>query len=212
VEVREQADVSEIVVESDQVVGVKTADGATLEAEQVVIAAGVWSGGIRGLPDAACVPVHPVKGQILRLHDPTGPGLISRVLRTPGGYLVPRGDGRYVLGATMEEKGFDTTVTVGAAFNLLRDVTEVIPGLSELVIDEFIAGLRPATRDGLPVIGPGAVAGLHWAVGHFRNGILLAPVTADIVVADLLGQDRPAIAASFVPSRQTLPAPATSVA
>jgi glycine oxidase len=112
----------------------------------------------------------------------------------------------------MEEKGFDTTVTVGAAFDLLRDVTEVIPGLSELVIDEFIAGLRPATRDGLPVIGPGAVAGLHWAVGHFRNGILLAPVTADIVVADLLGQDRPAIAASFVPSRQTLPAPATSVA
>jgi glycine oxidase len=212
VELREQAEVSEIVVDSDQVVGVKTADGATLEAEQVVIAAGVWSGGIRGLPDAACVPVHPVKGQILRLHDPTGPGLISRVLRTPGGYLVPRGDGRYVLGATMEEKGFDTTVTVGAAFDLLRDVTEVIPGLSELVIDEFIAGLRPATRDGLPVIGPGAVAGLHWAVGHFRNGILLAPVTADIVVADLLGQDRPAIAASFVPSRHTLPAPATSVA
>jgi glycine oxidase len=201
VEVRGQADVNEVVVESDRVVGVKTLDGDTVQAEHVVIAAGAWTGRLRGIPDEACVPVHPVKGQILRLHDPTGPGLISRVLRTPGGYLVPRGDGRYVLGGTMEEKGFDTTVTAGGAFELLRDATEVLPGLSELVIDEFMAGLRPATRDGLPVIGAGAVAGLQWAVGHFRNGILLAPVTADFVVAELLGQDRPAIAAAFTPSR-----------
>ena len=121
------------------------------------------------------MPVHPVKGQILRLHDPAGPGLLSRVLRIAGGYIVPRGDGRYVLGATMEERGFDTTVTAGAVFELLREAIELVPGISELVLDELSAGLRPATADNAPAIGPGAIPGLHWAVGHHRNGILLAP-------------------------------------
>ena len=123
------------------------------------------------------------------------------MLRTGEGYLVPRADGRYVLGATMEEKGFDTTVTAGAVFELLRDVSQIIPGVSELVIDELCAGLRPATPDGLPAIGPGSVSGLHWAVGHFRNGVLLAPLTAEIVVAGLLGEPPPAIAGPFAPAR-----------
>src|SRR6202035_5748950 len=116
-------------------------------------------------------------------------------------YLVPRGDGHYVLGATMEERGFDTTVTAGAVFELLRDASEVLPGISELVIDELIAGLRPATPDGLPAIGAGELPGLHWAVGHFRNGILLAPITAEIVVSELLGEEPPEVAAAFSPSR-----------
>ncbi|MFL5823176.1 MAG: glycine oxidase ThiO [Solirubrobacteraceae bacterium] len=212
VAVREGTEVKEVLTRADRVAGILTVGGETIQAEHVVIAAGVWTGGLVGIPHEAQIPVHPVKGQVLRLHDPAGPGLVSRVVRTGGSYLVPRGDGRYVLGATMEERGFDTSVTAGAAFELLRDASEVVPGVSELVIDEFTAGLRPATPDGLPVIGAGAVPGLHWAVGHFRNGILLAPVTAEIVVAELQGEERPEIAAAFGPARRpALPTPAASV-
>jgi glycine oxidase len=181
--------------------GVRLAGGERIAAEQVVFAAGAWSDAIHGIPEDARVPIHPVKGQILRLHDPTGPGLISRVVRMSSGYLVPRGDGRYVLGATMEERGFDTTVTAGALFEILRDASEVVPAISELVVDEMTAGLRPATPDNTPAIGPCAVPGLHWAVGHYRNGILLAPITAEIVVAGLTGDELPEIAAPFSPAR-----------
>jgi glycine oxidase len=177
--------------------------GERVHAEQVVIAAGVWSGTVKGVPDSAGVPVHPVKGQILRLHDPAGPGLLTRVLRMRTGYIVPRGDGRYVLGATSEERGFDTTVTAGAVFELLRDAAELVPGLSELVVDELSAGLRPATPSNAPAIGPAAQEGLHWAVGHYRHGILLTPVTAEIVLAGLLGDEPPdpELAAAFAPGR-----------
>lgn len=181
--------------------GVRTADGELVEAEQVVIAAGSWSDGVAGVPESARVPIHPVKGQILRLHDPAGPGLLSRVLRMGRGYVVPRGDGRYVLGATMEERGFDTSVTAGAVFELLRDASELVPGISELVIDEIESGLRPATPDNAPAIGPASVPGLHWAVGHYRNGILLAPLTAEVVVAGLTGEPLPDYAAPLSPER-----------
>jgi glycine oxidase len=183
--------------------GVRLASGEHVGAEQVVLAAGAWSDAIAGVPEQARVPVHPVKGQILRMHDPAGPGLVGRVVRMTSGYLVPRGDGRYVLGATMEERGFDTTVTAGAVFELLRDASELVPGISELVIDEIIAGLRPATPDNAPAIGPSAIPGLHWAVGHYRNGILLAPITAEIIVAGLAGEELPELAAPFAPSRFT---------
>ena len=200
-EVARGAKISDVLCQSGRVTGVRLLDGASVEAEHVVIAAGVWAGSVAGIPEQARVPVHPVKGQVLRLHDPSGPGLIQRVLRTGGSYLVPRGDGRYVLGATMEERGFDTTVTAGALYELMRDAEEIVPGASELVVDEMIAGLRPATPDGLPVIGPGGVAGLHWAVGHFRNGILLAPITAELVVAAIQGEPAAEIAPPFAPAR-----------
>ena len=115
---------------------------------------------------------------------PAAPGLLKRVVRLRGAYIVPRGDGRYVVGATMEERGFDTTVTAGAVYELLRDASELVPGLAELVLEEVSAGLRPASPDNAPVIGPGAIAGLHWAAGHYRHGVLLAPITADGVVRD----------------------------
>jgi glycine oxidase len=169
--------------------GVRLAGGELLSAPKVLVAAGVWSASLGGIPDEARVPVRPVKGQILRLRDPTGPGLLTRVLRTPSAYVAPRGDGRYVLGATMEERGFDETVTGGAVFELLRDAIEVLPGLSELVLEELSAGLRPATPDNVPAIGAGAVPGLYWATGHYRNGVLLAPITADLVVRAL--EDEP---------------------
>jgi glycine oxidase len=201
VELRSDVEVKEIICRSDRVTGVRLTDGVPVEAGHVVIAAGAWSEGLEGIPAEARIPVHPVKGQLMRMHDPAGPGLVSRVLRTGGGYLVPRGDGRYVLGATMEERGFDTTVTAGAMFELLRDASEVLPGISELVIDEMIAGLRPATPDNLPAVGPGALSGLHWAVGHFRNGILLAPITAAIALAGLQEEEPAEVARAVAPSR-----------
>jgi glycine oxidase len=193
--------VGEIQIAHDRVTGVRLDGGEELSAEQDVIAAGVWSPAVRGLPEQARVPIHPVKGQILRLHDPSGPGLLTRVLRTTGGYVVPRGDGRYVLGATMEERGLDRTVTAGGVFELLRNAFELLPSVTELVIDELSAGLRPATPDNAPAIGAGSIPGLHWATGHFRHGVLLAPVTAEIMAAYLAGEDPGELAAAFAPTR-----------
>jgi glycine oxidase len=200
-ELRAGTEVAAVEIAADRVGGVRLAAGEQIPAAHVVIAAGVWSGAISGIPEHERVPLRPVKGQILRLHDPAGPGLLTRALRTVGGYVVPRGDGRYVLGATMEEKGFDTTVTAGAVFELLRDAIEVLPGLEELVIDEFSAGIRPGTPDNCPAIGSSATSGLHWATGHHRHGILLAPITAEAVVAELTGSPVPPAVAPFSPRR-----------
>jgi glycine oxidase len=197
-EVRPGTPVTRLVCADGAVVGVELAGGAALRSGHVVVAAGPWSGEIAGLPEHARVPIRPVKGQIMRLHDPAGPGLLTRVLRMRPGYIVPRGDGRYVLGATMEERGFDTTVTGGAVYELLRDAIELVPGVAELVIDEVSAGLRPGTPDNAPVIGAGALPGLLWATGHHRNGVLLAPVTAELVVAAISGEASPA---AFAPDR-----------
>lgn len=200
-QVRERAPVASVQLAGGRVSGVLLADGSPVAASEVVIAAGPWAGALDGIPAAARVAVRPVKGQILRLHDPGGPGLLARVVRMGSSYIVPRSDGRYVIGATAEERGFDTTVTAGAAFELLRDAGELVPGISELVLDEFSAGLRPATADNLPVIGAGAVPGLHWAVGHRRSGILLAPVTAELIVDSLLDKAPDPLAKAFSPSR-----------
>ncbi|MEA2287154.1 MAG: glycine oxidase [Solirubrobacteraceae bacterium] len=168
---------------------VRLASGERITAGCVVVAAGPWSGVLTGVPDDARIPVRPVKGQSLRLRDPAGPGLIERVVRWDGGYLVPRSDGRYVLGATVEERGFDTQITAGAVHDLVRDGSELVPGVLELEVEELIAGLRPGTPDNAPVIGESPAApGLVWATGHYRNGALLAPVTADLVVGELCGE------------------------
>jgi glycine oxidase len=200
-ELRTNSPVAALTTADGGVTGVRLVGGERVAAEQVVVAAGPWSSSLDGVPTGASVPVHPVKGQILRLHDPAGPGLLTRVVRFIGGYLVPRGDGRYVLGATMEERGFDTTVTAGGVFELLRDASELVPSVTELVIDELSAGLRPATPDNAPAIGPGAIPGLHWATGHFRHGVLLTPITAQIVAARLAGDDPGELAAEFAPTR-----------
>jgi glycine oxidase len=200
-EVRELTPVSAVQVHDDAARGARLADGSVIAAHHVVVAAGTWSEQLDGLPERARVPVAPVKGQIMRLHDPAGPGLLTRVIRMGPSYIVPRGDGRYVIGATQEERGFDTTVTAGAAFELLRDAADLVPGISELVLDEFSAGLRPGTPDNLPVIGPSWVPGLHWAVGHRRGGILLAPVTADLVLAGVTEGDVGPDGDAFAPHR-----------
>jgi glycine oxidase len=195
------AEVASVELADGRVRGVRLADGRTLSADRVVIAAGPWSGAALGLPPEARVPLRPVKGQILSLRDPAGPGLLTRVLRMQPGYLVPRGDGRYVLGATMEERGFDRTVTVGAVFELLRDAGELVPGVSEWVIEELMSGIRPGTPDNLPIIGLGRVEGLVWATGHHRHGILLTPLTAELVAGMLAGEQLPGYAQAASPER-----------
>jgi glycine oxidase len=202
-EVRENAAVAAVEHDDERVTGVRLADGSRVRVRDVVVAAGVWSPQIAGVTVSEPVPLRPVKGQIMRLHDPAGPGLLQRVIRMGSSYITPRGDGRYVIGATSEERGFDTTVTAGAAFELLRDASELVPGISELVLDEFSAGLRPATPDNLPAIGHGDLGGVHWAVGHRRGGILLAPVTAELTVGSLLEDVDPAApeAVAFAPGR-----------
>jgi glycine oxidase len=181
--------------------GVVLADGDAVWAKHVVVCAGVWSAALGGLSADRLVPLRPIKGQIMRLHDPAGPGLLTRVIRMGPSYITPRGDGRYVIGATSEERGFDQTVTAGAMFELLRDASELVPGVAELVVDEFTAGLRPATPDNLPAIGPAPdVDGLWWAVGHRRGGILLAPVTAQLIVDRMTGGSAE-LPAAFDPGR-----------
>ena len=203
VTLRTGASVERVESAGGRVTGVGLAGGEVLRAGRVVVAAGAWSGAIDGLPRIA---LRPVKGQILRLRDPAhhrpGRGLLQRIVRFEGGYLVPRGDGRYVLGATMEERGFDTTVTAGGLYELLRDAGELVPGVHEMVIEEMSAGLRPATPDNAPVLGPAEeLAGLHWATGHHRNGILLAPVTADIVVDGLTDGGGDPVSPAFAAGR-----------
>jgi glycine oxidase len=190
VQLREQTPVVRVDLDGagGRATGVTLQDGERVCGGQVVLAAGAWSEQIEGLPAHAGVRVRPVKGQILRLRDPAGPGLLSRVVRFEGGYVVPRGDGRYVLGATVEERGFELAPTAGGVYGLLRDAHELLPGISELEIEELSVGLRPGTPDNAPLIGRAAVDGVILATGHYRNGILLAPLTAELVVGLLEGQ------------------------
>ena len=184
VELREQVEVAELVRTGGSVTGVATAT-AEVPAGTVVVAAGAWSAGLA--PDAP--RVRPVKGQIaaLRASDPAlAP---THVVRTPRCYLLARDDGRVVLGATVEERGFDSTTTADGVFRLLEAAREVFPDVGELEWVGVRAGLRPGTPDNLPVVGPGDVDGLVWATGHYRNGVLLAPLTGE-TVADVLTGER----------------------
>jgi glycine oxidase len=181
--------------EGGHVTGLRLDTGEVVRAQQVLIATGTGAVEAPGR-----IPVRPVKGQVLRLRDPRGPGLIDRTVRGPDCYLVPRADGGYVLGATMEERA-DAVPTAGGVYELLRDMSEIVPGVLELEIEQILAGLRPATPDNLPAIGPGTAEGLMWATGHFRNGILLAPLTADLIVAAASGEPLPEWAALADPRR-----------
>jgi glycine oxidase len=204
-ELRARTRVASVAVDDGVVGGVELEDGTHLAARSVVLAAGVRVARIGGLPEDARVPVRPVKGQVLRLRDPRGerpdPSLVERTIRGEQAYLVPRGDGRYVLGATMEERGWDTAPTAGGAYELIRDMSEIVPGVLELEIEELEAGLRPATPDNLPAIGAGALEGLVWATGHHRNGILLTPVTAELVAGAVAGEPAPGWAVAADPLR-----------
>ena len=155
-------------------------------ADVAVLAAGAWSPEIAGLPPSARPPVRPVKGQMLALRMDAASPLLRHVVWTPRVYLVPRGDGRLIVGGSVEERGFDTSLTAGAVFALLEGAWRAVPTIEELAIDEMWVGFRPGSRDDAPLLGPCGVEGLVLATGHHRNGILLAPVTADTVARFIL--------------------------
>jgi glycine oxidase len=201
--------VTELAAEGDRVTGVVLGDGERLAAGAVVLAAGCWSGGLGGVAAEALPPVRPVKGQLLYLRGPATEPLCSRNVRGLEVYVVPRGDGRVVVGATVEEQGFDTRVTAGAVHDLLRAALELLPDVAELELLETVCGLRPGSPDNAPMIGPAGPEGLVVATGHYRNGILLTPVTAD-AVAELLASGRvPEAIAPFAPGRFAGGVPAT---
>ncbi len=178
-------------------------DGTVAEADWVVLAAGWNTVHIEGLPPGAVPPVRPVKGQIVRLRAPAG--FLSRsvrgVVRGSAVYLVPRADGELVVGATQEELGVDTRVTAGGLWELLRDARTLVPGVTELEFTEAVARLRPGTPDNGPVLGPCAADGLVLATGHFRNGVLLTPITADVITDYLQTGRWPEVAAHFTIER-----------
>jgi len=149
----------------------------SVRCEVAVLSAGAWSDSVHH-PGPA-LRVRPVKGQVLRL---TGCALLRHVVRAPDVYLVPRSNGELVVGATMEERGFDPHPTAGAVSDLLWAARLLVPGIYDCPLQEVAVGFRPATRDAMPVIGPTSVPGLYVATGHFRHGVLLAPATAELLV------------------------------
>ncbi|MFF3163287.1 MULTISPECIES: glycine oxidase ThiO [unclassified Streptomyces] len=193
-------------VAAGRAAGVTATDGTRLGAGRVVLAGGSLSGRLAGVPDDALPPVRPVKGQVLRLTVPRryAPFLsrtVRAVVRGSQVYLVPRENGELVVGATSEELGWDTTVTAGGVYELLRDAHELVPGITELPLTETGAGLRPGSPDNAPLLGPSSLDGLLLATGHYRNGVLLTPVTGDVMAALLAGGELPEAARPFTPER-----------
>ncbi|MFI0445029.1 glycine oxidase ThiO [Actinomadura sp. 6N118] len=199
--VRQRA--TSVLVENDTAVGVRLEDGSEVRAAKVLLAAGPWSGDIEGLPAGIVPAVRPVKGQVIRLR--TRVPFLRRstrgLVKGSSIYLVPRADGEIVIGATQEEMGFDTRVTAGGLWELLRDARELLPGITELEFAEVTAGLRPGSPDNAPVMGPTALPGFFVGTGHFRNGILLTPVSADILTEVLLDGTVPDVGTPFTPDR-----------
>jgi glycine oxidase len=184
VEMRTGIEVEAALLDGDRVAGVRTSDGDELAAASVLLATGAFAGESAWLPEAARPPVRPVKGQILELGPRGGqPPSCERILASERVYLVPRGDGRLIVGATVEEQGFDASVTAGGVHELLREAYRLLPDVSEMELIEAAAGLRPGTPDNLPRVGPSPIEGLLWATGHFRNGILMAPLAAQTIAA-----------------------------
>ena len=185
--------------EGERIAGVRTESGVELHAASVVLAAGAWSGQAEWLPESARPPVRPVKGQILELRSRDGAAPCQRIVASERVYLVPRPDGRLIVGATVEEQGFDAAVTAGGVHELLREAYRLLPDVAEMELVEAAAGLRPGTPDNLPLVGPSGVDGLLWATGHYRNGILLAPLSAIAITEHLAVSAR----SSFVPHGDT---------
>jgi glycine oxidase len=190
--------------DGERVTGVSLAeDGDRVRGQWVVVAAGAHTRHLDGLPDGIAAIVRPVKGQTIRLvgHEP----LVTHVLRgsVKGSpvYIVPRESGEIVVGASSEDVGFDLRPRVGAVYELLRDAFALLPGLAEWTWAEVSTGLRPGTPDNGPLVGPTSMPGLVIASGHYRNGMLLAPITADGVAAHIDERPPPRELAGFSPDR-----------
>jgi glycine oxidase len=170
-------------------------------ADVIVLAAGAWSREIAGIPAIHLPPVRPIKGQMLALGmDPASP-LLHHVIWLPRGYLVPRRDGRLVVGGTVEERGFDDTITAGGLLALIEGAWRAVPAIEDLPVAETWVGFRPGSRDDAPMLGPSGIDGLVIATGHHRNGILLTPLTAEAVSTFILKGHLPGAVRPFTPER-----------
>jgi glycine oxidase len=176
------------------------ATGERIAGRAVVLAAGAWSRQIEGLAPEARPPVRPVKGQIVQVHVEPPFGL-RHVVWSPRAYVAPKGSGRLLIGATVEEMGFDTRVTAGGLYKLLDGAYEVVPGLMDLPVSETWAGLRPGSRDNMPILGLSSAAGVYFATGHYRNGILFTPITAHEMARLLLAGETSRWMLPFSPDR-----------
>jgi glycine oxidase len=179
--ISEHRAVSAISSRGGRVEGIVLADGTKVASDVVVLAAGAWTRSIDGLGPELRPPVRPIKGQMLALRMDCAAPLLSHVVWAPGAYLVPRRDGRLLVGATVEEKGYDSSLTAGGMLSLLEAAWRAVPAIEDLPIDEMWVGHRPGSRDDAPILGGGPIDGLVYATGHHRNGILLAPITADAI-------------------------------
>jgi glycine oxidase len=197
----ERCAVREIDIAAGRACGVVTDRGYD-RADFVVLAAGAWSREIGGIPPSHLPPVRPIKGQMLALRmDPEMP-LLRHVMWLPrGGYLVPRLDGRLVVGGTVEERGFDDKITAGGLLALIEGAWRAVPAIEELPVAETWVGFRPGSRDDAPILGPSGVDRLVMATGHHRNGILLAPITADLISTYLSKGRLPESVRPFTPER-----------
>jgi glycine oxidase len=200
-EIVTETEVTEPIVEGDRLVGVRTDDGTEHRAPHVVLAAGCWSGALGWLRGDARPPVRPVKGQVVTLRGSASDPICSRMVASERVYIVPRDDGRVIVGATVEEQGFDLRVTAGGVYELLREAYRALPDIVELELEETVAGMRPGTPDNAPLIGRGAMKGLLLATGHYRNGILLAPVTAESIASLIAGDEPDFDLGAFDPTR-----------
>lgn len=197
VQVVAECPVEGLLLRGGRCVGARLASGQELEADLTVLAAGAWSG-LLGRAAGVSLDVRPVRGQILLLSGP--PGLLGPTLNDGDCYIVPRRDGRLLVGSTMEDAGFDAVTTEAALARLRQLAADLLPASADLPVETSWAGLRPGTPDRLPFLGPvDQVPGLLLATGHYRNGILLAPITAALI-ADLVDGRTPAVdLAPFAP-------------
>jgi len=210
VALHENCAVREVIVADGRAAGIVTEAGEE-RGDVVVLAAGAWSRQIGGIPAPYLPPVRPIKGQMMALQmDPAAP-LVRHVIWAPHSYMVPRNDGRLIIGGTVEERGFDTRLTAGGLLALLDGAWRAVPAIEELPIAETWVGFRPGSRDDAPMLGPSGLDGLAIASGHHRNGILLTPASAAVMSEFVLTGRLPEIARPFSPERFA-PAPAVEAA
>lgn len=188
VDIATQTTVDSVMIEGNRVRGVQTSRGA-ISCQTAVIAAGTWSSFIKTSPQSPIPRLEPVRGQMVCLE--AKPQLTRHVIYSPRGYIVPRQDGRLLAGSTSENAGFAKCVTAGGIATILRNALEISPAISDLPVVDTWAGLRPRAPDGLPVLGPcGEIDGLFCATGHYRNGILLAPLTGELISKAIVSSQR----------------------
>jgi glycine oxidase len=184
----------------ERVEAVVTDAGERIACETLLVAAGAWTRGLEGIPRELLPRIRPVRGQMLSI-DLGEPPLCERVIRAPDAYLVPKSDGRLIVGATSEEMGFDPQLTAGGVFELLRGAWETLPGIYDQHLLDMWTGFRPVTLDNLPVLGPSELDGLWFATGHGRNGILLTAVTAECLAEAIATGHTPDALQGFTPAR-----------